>query len=100
MNNDDIDTATMVSITDDDGNLLDKDGDILYCNACGCEAPAQERVAVSCYNPHDGIRDYCLTCYEVYMVGVQHGRYHEAARYNKKPGRDSSQEKPNRINKN
>jgi hypothetical protein len=28
------------------------------------------------------------------MVGVQHGRYHEARRHGAKPGRDSSQEIP------
>lgn len=69
---------------------------VVYCDASCCEAEAVETVMVSVKKPHDDTRNYCSACHDVYMVGVQHGRHHEAARYGKKPGRDSSQDKPKR----
>lgn len=65
-----------------------------YCDAEGCHAEASEKVRVSVDKPHDETRNYCYSCYEVYMVGVQHGRYHEAAIHKTVPDRDSSQIKP------
>jgi hypothetical protein len=55
---------------------------------------ATTTVAVSVNKAHDETRNYCETCLDLYYVGVQHGRWHEAAKLGKKPGRDSSQEKP------
>ena len=83
--------------TNDDGDMLDDDGDTVYCDAEGCEAPAQERVVVSVNEPHDDTRNYCCACNGVYEVGVQHGRYHEAARHGDEPGRDSSQDPPQKL---
>lgn len=80
----------------DEGEMLDEDGNgVVYCDACPAEAT--QRVVVSVDEPHDDTRNYCHACYEVYMVGVQHGRYHEAASHNSKPGRDSSQEPPQQV---
>ena len=62
------------------------------CENCG--AVASRKVPVSVNNPHDEKRHYCDACFEAYYVGLQHGRYHEAARYGCKPGRDSSTDKP------
>ena len=78
----------------EEGVLLDGDGEAIFCDAEGCEAHATNCVAVSVNKPHDNFRHYCECCAQVYMVGVQHGRHHEAARHHDKPGRDSSQEKP------
>jgi hypothetical protein len=87
-----IDEADLDVDKNDDGELVDNDGCRIYCD--GCEAPATNRVVVSVDGPHDDVRDYCSGCYDVYTVGVQHGRYHEAALYGRKPGRDSSQDPP------
>jgi hypothetical protein len=62
------------------------------CN--GCSAKQTKRVAVSVNGPHDDVRHYCDQCLEVYYVGVQHGRWHEAALHGTVPGRDDSQEMP------
>lgn len=75
-----------------DDEMIDDEGDRIFCDAC--EAPATQRVAVSEEGPHDSMRNYCETCCDVYMVGVQHGRHHEAAIHLSKPGRDSSQDPP------
>jgi hypothetical protein len=80
--------------TNDDGEMLDDDGDRCYCEATTCEAPATRRVVTSENKPHDSTRNYCEQCAEVYYVGVQHGRFHEAALYGARPGRDSSQDPP------
>lgn len=80
--------------TNDASVLLDADGDKIYCQAEWCEAEATNCVAVSVDGAHDEFRHYCEACTEVYMVGVQHGRYHEAAAHGVKPGRDDSQTKP------
>ena len=80
--------------TNDDGEMLDDDGDRCYCEATTCAAPATQRVVVSEEGPHDSTRNYCEQCADVYYVGVQHGRFHEAALYGAKPGRDSSQDPP------
>jgi hypothetical protein len=61
-----------------------------------CEAEAVEQVHVSTEAPHDDTRNYCASCLDVYYVGVQHGRYHEAALAGREPGGDSSQERPRR----
>jgi hypothetical protein len=79
--------------TNDDGEMID-DGDVQYCGSASCEAPATQRVVTSENKPHDSVRNYCEQCCDVYYVGVQHGRFHEAALYGAKPGRDSSQEPP------
>ncbi len=80
------------------GVLLEKDedneGEWVWCDGCG-DARAVACVCVSIKKPHDEFWHCCPTCYEVYMSGVQHGRYHEAALHKTVPGRDSSQEKPN-----
>lgn len=65
-----------------------------YCDTEGCEAEASEKVRVSVNKPHDETRNYCYTCYEVYLTGVQHGRFHEAAIYKAKPHPGTSQLKP------
>jgi hypothetical protein len=67
-----------------------------YCDNQWCECPATQTVKVSINKPHDGKRRYCDSCYEVYMIGVQHGRHHEAAVHGVQVGQDSSQDKPKR----
>jgi hypothetical protein len=77
--------------TDDDDNPND---DPKYCDNSFCEFEAVEASAVSYQAPHDGEQHLCAGCGESYTVGVQHGRFHEAARYGLKPGDDDSQTKP------
>lgn len=80
--------------TNSDGKMLDAAGNVVYCDAEMCSAPAMCRVAASVLAAHDETRNYCECCADVYFVGVQHGRFHEAAHQGKEPGRDSSQERP------
>lgn len=80
--------------TDDDGCMVDHNKITIDCDHNSCEAPATHRVVVSVNEPHDGVRNYCDDCYNIYLVGVQHGRHHEAACHKIKPGRGSSQEPP------
>jgi hypothetical protein len=77
---------------DENGELVDRDGDKVFCEIC--ENLATATVKVSEEKPHDGTHTLCSTCYNAYLVGVQHGRHHEAARHGTTPGRDSSQDKP------
>lgn len=79
--------------TNDDGEMIE-DGEVQYCDTFTCEAPATQRVVTSENKPHDSVRNYCEQCCDVYYVGVQQGRFHEAALYGAKPGRDSSQDPP------
>ncbi len=75
---------------DENGLLLGVGGQELSCDFC--EARAINRRIVSVERPHDDTRNLCQSCDAVFMVGVQHGRYHEAALHGTQPGRDSSQE--------
>lgn len=81
-------------MTDDEGFLVDDNGKEVWCSNFACGARAVEEVAVSLNKPHDDMRCYCEACLDVYYVGVQHGRYHEAALHGSEPGGDSSQELP------
>ncbi len=68
------------------GTLIgDADIDMDYCDSQGCEAEATTRVPVSVNEAGDEMRDYCDSCNDVYCVGVQHGRYYEAALRGGKP---------------
>lgn len=80
--------------TNIDDWLFDEDGDAIHCEALGCNAHATNCVMASVNAPHDEHRHYCGGCVEVYLVGVQHGRHHEARKRKSYPGRDDSQEKP------
>jgi hypothetical protein len=60
------------------------------CESSYCEAETTAKFAVSENEPYDETRNYCEACREIYYVGLQHGRYHEAARYGLKPGRESA----------
>jgi hypothetical protein len=80
--------------TNDDNELIDEDGDQIYCENDLCEFPAIKRVAVSENSVRDAKRDYCASCEESYSVGVQHGRHFEAARHGVLPGREDAQGKP------
>lgn len=83
--------------TNDDGEMVDDKGDTVYCDNPFCEAPATKRVAVSEDELHDDTRNYCSACEDVYTVGVQHGRYHEAALHGDRPGHDSAQDPPPQV---
>lgn len=74
--------------------MLDDEGEIVYCDNEFCEFPASKRVVVSVNEAHDETRNLCASCEEVYSIGVQHGRFHEAACYGAKPGRGSAQDPP------
>lgn len=65
-----------------------------YCDSEGCHADATEQVKVSVDKAHDDTRNFCDSCFYTYLIGVQHGRFHEAALHGTVPGRDSSQNKP------
>lgn len=65
-----------------------------YCDSFTCDGEAVETVRVSVNKAHDGRRHLCQQCYEMYMIGVQHGRFHEAAVMKVQPSRGSSQLKP------
>jgi hypothetical protein len=60
------------------------------CESSYCEAEATAKFAVSENEPYDETRNYYEACREIYYVGLQHGRYHEAIRYGLKPGRESA----------
>jgi hypothetical protein len=75
-----------------EGVMLDADGLVVFCDAECCENVAAYRVIVSVNKFGDATRNYCYTCQEVYMIGVQHGRFREAALYGAKPGRQSAME--------
>lgn len=62
-----------------------------YCDSDGCEAEANQTVQVSIDRAHDGTRHLCHACYQAYLIGVQHGRFHEAAVHHTQPNRASSQ---------
>lgn len=70
----------------------EEDDDELECQLC--DNIAVYKVAVSINTSHDSEYRLCYGCYQAYLVGVQHGRWHEAVRLGTVPGRDSSQEKP------
>jgi hypothetical protein len=72
--------------------MIDGEGNIFYCSNEACESPATERVVVSENRPHDSTRNYCDSCYNIYLIGVQHGRYHEAGVRGFLPGRESTQD--------
>lgn len=77
---------------DSEEEKADDDEEVVgYCDAADCLSEAGDQVNVSVDEPHDEARNYCFSCLDVYYVGVQHGRHHEAARYGLQPGRDSSQ---------
>lgn len=80
--------------TNDDGDMIDENGEPVFCDTDCCEATAQHRVVVSVEQGHDETRNFCCTCHGVYEIGVQHGRFHEALLHGQDPGRDSSQEYP------
>lgn len=67
---------------------------IRYCDSSTCDSEAVEVVRVSVDKPHDGKRHLCQQCYQMYLIGVQHGRFHEAAVHKTEPSRGSSQIKP------
>ena len=69
-----------------------------YCDISMCEAEATQTVATSEEKAHDSTMNLCDACYEIYMIGVQHGRFHEAALHGTVPGRDSSQD-PTQLKK-
>ncbi len=89
-----IDPSELEFETNDNGEMLDEDGEQVFCQSEPCLAYATKRVAVSEEQPHDSFRNYCEACADIYYVGVQHGRFHEAALHKVEPGRDSSQDAP------
>ena len=64
------------------GELVDEKGDAVYCDIECCERRAEANVPVS-ERHAEGVRGesrcLCSFCYDAYITGVQHGRYHEAA---------------------
>ena len=70
------------------------DNDSSFCDSVYCEAEATASVKVSINAAHDAERSYCESCQDVYYVGVQHGRFHEAANYGLQPLEDTAQKKP------
>jgi hypothetical protein len=83
---------------DDDDDNDDSDTEE-FCDIDVCNAPAAETVVVSVNSPGDETRNFCYGCYQAYMIGVQHGRFHEAARHGTVPGLDSSQDPPEPLQK-
>lgn len=65
---------------------------IQFCQNTHCESEAREQARTSTLGPHDGTMYLCGGCYNAYMIGVQHGRFHEAAERGDKPGGSDSQE--------
>lgn len=45
-----------------------------YCENPYCDAEATHKVLVSINTFSDGVRSLCMTCYEAYVWGVQHGK--------------------------
>lgn len=54
--------------------LIDDDGEPIFCDNPHCEFPAIEMVHVSEVHANDSRRSYCASCLAIYEVGVQHGR--------------------------
>jgi hypothetical protein len=75
---------------DDDGDLVDAAGEPVYCENQYCDSLAEHVVPASSDKAHDGVCCYCEACVDVYFVGVQHGRYHEAACHGEAEFRDNS----------
>lgn len=48
-----------------------------FCDNQFCDNEAVETVPVSVKKPGDSERKFCAACYEVYTIGVQHGRISE-----------------------
>jgi hypothetical protein len=48
-----------------------------YCDNQFCENEAVKTVFVSVSNAADSKRNFCAACYEVFTIGVQHGRISE-----------------------
>jgi hypothetical protein len=48
-----------------------------FCDNQFCENEAVKTVPVSVRHAGDSKRKFCETCYEAYVIGVQHGRYSE-----------------------
>jgi len=65
-----------------------------FCDNGSCENEAVDRVPVSVNEAHDEKRRFCGPCQEAYTIGVQHGRFHEAARFGCKSGCDCYLDKP------
>lgn len=83
---------SLLDLPDDDDD--DEEESLGECDGSCCLAEATTVVAVSVNKAHDEQRQYCEACLDIYYVGVQHGRWHEAAKLGKAPGRDSSQDPP------
>jgi len=64
------------------------------CSYCDREMKHVMPAKVSISKAHDGERYYCLRCMDLYLIGVQHGRFHEAAVHGTVPSEGSSQEPP------
>jgi hypothetical protein len=48
-----------------------------YCDNQFCENEAIKTALVSVKKASDSERKFCAACYEVYTIGVQHGRLSE-----------------------
>ena len=48
-----------------------------YCDNQFCENEAVKTVPVSVKRSADSERKFCASCYEAYVIGVQHGRISE-----------------------
>lgn len=68
-------------------HLTNEAGEIIWCDTAACDAMAVACVPVSVNKPHDDSRCFCDACYSAYVIGVQHGRHHEAAIDGKQPSR-------------
>jgi len=71
--------------SDPDGQLLDEDSEVIYCQNDPCETPAVADVYVSETRTQDSTRCLCYTCYNAYATGVQHGRFFQAAMSGRQP---------------
>jgi len=79
---------------DDDGFILDEDNNCIFCDVESCDSEALAVVPVSVNAPHDDHRHYCDSHYQVYLIGVQHGRFHEAAVHGAAPSKITYLDKP------
>jgi len=84
----------LLDLPDEDDEEDDEEEALGDCDGINCLGEATTTVAVSVNKAHDETRNYCESCLDIYYVGVQHGRWHEATKLGKAPGRDSSQDKP------
>jgi hypothetical protein len=79
---------------DEDGLLHTEAGKAIWCDIEGCSDQAVSCVPVSENKAHDSTRCLCASHHEAFVIGVQHGRFHEAEHLGLTPSRGAYLDNP------